>query len=325
MYIVTGGAGFIGSHIVRALNDRGITEILVVDDLSRGEKFFNLNDCTIFDFMGIGEFEKELDRGGPAGKITAILHQGACTDTMEFDGEYMMRVNFTFSKKVLTLALKKKAPMVYASSASVYGANDTFVESPENELPINVYAYSKLAFDQHLRRLMPDIKSTVVGLRYFNVYGPREQFKDKMASMVYQLYLQLKQTGKAKLFEGTGGYGDGEQRRDFVYVGDAVKVNLHFAEQKNSKGIFNVGTGESRSFNAIARTLIKLLGSGEIEYIPFNTALEGKYQSFTEADITALREAGFSRPFTSLEDGIAKCFQEWEGRNLSPAVNGGKS
>ncbi len=312
MYIVTGGAGFIGSHIVRGLNDRGVTDILVVDDLKNGMKIFNLNDCKMSDYMDAAELESMLDRGALGGDITAILHQGACSDTMEYDGRYMMKTNFTFSKKLLHFALEKKIPLVYASSASVYGANTEFKEIPANEHPINVYAFSKLVFDQHVRKLLEGAESTVVGLRYFNVYGPRETLKGKMASMVYQLYRQVKETGSARLFEGTAGYGDGEQRRDFIYVGDVVDINLHFADAPVTKGIFNAGTGKSRTFNAIARAFIKQFGKGTIEYIPFNKTLEGKYQSFTEADPTALRAAGYKKEFTGLEEGIAACFKEWE-------------
>lgn len=314
MFIVTGGAGFIGSQIVKGLNDRGISDILVVDDLENGMKIFNLNDCVISDYMDATEFESLVERRGLGGEVEAVLHQGACSDTMEYDGQYMMEVNFTFSKKILDYALENSIPLVYASSASVYGANTVFKEIPENERPINVYAYSKLVFDQHVRKRLAGAASTVVGLRYFNVYGPRETFKGKMASMVYQLYRQLKETGRARLFRGTAGYGDGEQRRDFVFVGDIVDLNLHFAQATTTKGIFNAGTGSSRSFNAIARALIAQFGSGEIEYVPFNKTLEGKYQSFTEADLTGLREAGCSMDFTSLEDGIAACFSEWEER-----------
>ena len=305
MYIVTGGAGFIGSHIVRELNDQGETNILVVDDLAEGDKFINLADCTIADYMDADEFMDVLENGGLPGDITAILHQGACTDTMEQDGRYMMANNFTFSKHLFKYALKKKIPFVYASSAAVYGGQTTFTVHPDNERPLNIYGYSKLAFDQYVRTRIDKAESTVVGLRYFNVYGPRETKKGRMASMIYQLYNQLKDTGKARLFAGTDGYADGEQRRDFVSVYDVVRVNLHFAKSARTRAIVNVGTGESRSFNDIARALISIQGSGEIEYVPFNQELAGKYQSFTEADLTSLHDAGYSETFLSLEDGIA--------------------
>ncbi len=314
MYLVTGGAGFIGSHIVKALNDRGITDIIVVDDLTQCPRFGNLSDCRIADYLDRGELRKQLDAGTFAASVRAIFHQGACTDTMETDGRYMMDNNFTFSKALLQFALTCRVPFVYASSAATYGASSETRIDPANERPLNVYGYSKLVFDQHVRHLASKAGSTVVGLRYFNVYGPNEAHKGRMASMVYQLNQQLRQTGKARLFEGTGGYGNGEQRRDFVFVGDVVNVNLFFAEDPVRKAIVNVGTGQSRSFNDIARTLISLRGGGEIEYIPFPRELEGKYQSFTEADLSDLRAAGYTAPFTSLEDGIAQCVGAWSAQ-----------
>lgn len=313
MYIVTGAAGFIGSECVKGLNHRGITDILAVDDLSECAKFANLADCTITDYMDRGELLEALEAGIFDAPVTAILHQGACADTMETDGQYMMANNYTFSKWLLSLALERKVPFVYASSAAVYGANATNREEPANERPLNVYGYSKLAFDQHVRSILPSAGSTIVGLRYFNVYGPRETFKGRMASMVYQLYRQLRTNGVARLFRGTGGYGDGEQRRDFVFVGDVVNVNLFFAAGPVRRGIVNVGTGRSRSFNEIAKTLIKLTENGAIEYIPFPKELEGKYQSFTEADLTNLRAIGYDAPFTTLEDGIARSVEAWNG------------
>ena len=306
MHIVTGAAGFIGSNVVRGLNERGVRDILAVDDLKRGEKFLNLRDCEIADFMDKHEFREAIRRGAPGLEAQAVLHQGACADTTESNGHYMMENNFTYSKELLNWALDRKIPFVYASSASVYGAGKQCTETPEYERPLNVYAYSKMLFDRYVRRRLPSVKSTVVGLRYFNVYGPGEQHKGRMASMVYQLYDQLKHTGVARLFDGTDGFAAGEQRRDFIYVGDVVAINLFFAEGKARQGVFNVGTGTSRSFNDIARTLIALLGRGQIEYIPFPESLRGKYQSFTESDISRLRAAGYDRPFTSLEQGIGR-------------------
>ncbi len=311
MYLVTGGAGFIGSHIVRALNDRGITDILVVDDLTDSARFANLADCRIADYLDRRELLQMLEKRSRVAPIRAILHQGACTDTMETDGRYMMENNVSFSKALLNCALTCRVPFVYASSAAVYGASADTLEYPANERPLNVYGYSKLVFDQYVRKLLTRVQTTVVGLRYFNVYGPRETHKGRMASMVYQLYRQLWQTGRARLFQGTGGYGDGEQRRDFVFVGDVVKVNLFFADGPLAKGVFNVGTGSSRSFNDVARTLIEIRGGGQIEYIPFPKELEGKYQSFTEADLGSLRRAGYAEPFIPLEQGIARSVQAW--------------
>ena len=310
MYIVTGGAGFIGSNVVKALNRRGITDILVVDNLSRSEKFRNLADLTIRDYLDKRELRQRLENGTFDVKAEAILHNGACSDTMESDGRYMLDNNFGDSKALLSHALKHRIPFVYASSAATYGASPDFAVDPANERPLNVYGWSKLLFDQHVRPLLPHIESTVVGLRYFNVYGPREHHKGRMMSVLHQLLRQLHETGVCRLFEGTDGYGNGEQVRDFVFVDDIVDINLFFAEGPLRRGIYNAGTGEARSFNAIACALIGLLGSGRIEYIPFPDALRGKYQSFTQADVASLREAGYAKPFTRLEDGIARTLAE---------------
>ena len=310
MIIVTGGAGFIGSNVVKELNRRGRTDILVVDNLERAEKFRNLADLVIQDYLDKRAFRARLDKGTFDLQADAILHNGACSDTMGGDGRYMLENNFGDSKALLAYALAKGIPFVYASSAATYGAGPVFVPDPANERPLNVYGYSKLLFDQHVRHLLPEVRSTVVGLRYFNVYGPREDHKGRMMSVLHQLLRQLKETGVCRLFEGTEGYGNGEQVRDFVFVGDIVDIGLHFAEGPLAKGIHNAGTGKARSFNAIAQTLIKLLGKGAHRLHPLPPALEGKYQSFTQADLTSLRAAGYTQPFTELEDGIRMTLAE---------------
>jgi ADP-L-glycero-D-manno-heptose 6-epimerase len=306
MYIVTGGAGFIGSHLVRGLNARGITDILVVDHLERSAKFLNLRHGQIADYMDKQEFRAAIESGRFEARVDAIFHQGACSDTMEYNGVYMMDNNFTYSKMLLRFALAHQIPFIYASSAAAYGDSATFIEQPAYEKPLNIYGYSKLVFDQYVRRVLPDAPSAVVGLRYFNVYGPHEAHKGRMASMAHQALKQLKATGIIQLYEGSGGYAAGEQRRDFVCVDDLVSVNLFFAAQPRARGIFNVGTGQSRSFNELARTLIQLHGRGEIQYMPFPEGLRDKYQNFTEANLTALRAAGYTAPFISLEEGLAR-------------------
>jgi ADP-L-glycero-D-manno-heptose 6-epimerase len=317
MIIVTGGAGFIGSNLVEALNVSGVSDILVVDRL--GQNYRNLCDLRFADFMQPGEFARALERGALPDRIDAIFHQGACADTTCDDGRYMMENNFTFSKTILHFAVARKIPLVYASSAAVYGSSRSSAMSPRNERPLNLYGLSKLAFDNHVRSIVARSESTVAGLRYFNVYGPRESHKGKMASMVYQLYRQLKSTGRARLFKGTDGYEDGEQQRDFVFVGDVVRVNLALARGPLCKGIFNVGTGIARSFNNVAWTIIGQLGAGATEYIPFPESLAGKYQSFTQADLSALRDAGYTESFTSLEAGIEQSVAAWNRESAPPA------
>ena len=312
MVIVTGGAGFIGSNIVRGLNDRGINDVLVVDEFEDGRELTHVRDCTVVDYMDKREFRRLVEARQLDAGVDAILHQGACSDTMEQDAEFMMDNNFIYSKVLLEYALESGIPFVYASSAAVYGNGSHFAEASSNEAPLNIYGESKLAFDEHVRRILPSVESTVVGLRYFNVYGPNEAHKGRMASMVYQTLVQLKETNVVKLFQGTGGFADGEQRRDFIYVGDVVDVNLHLAFGDTTKGIFNVGTGEARSFNDIANAWISVLDSGEISYVPFPGELDGKYQSFTQADMSALRAAGYEASFTSLEEGIARYHQALE-------------
>jgi len=305
MIIVTGGAGFIGSNIVKALNARGRSDIIVVDNLSSGVKFKNLADCEIADYVDKEDFIARIQAGDDfGGNVEAVFHEGACSSTTEWDGRYMMRNNYDYSKVLLQWCLARKAAYIYASSASVYGAGRVFKEIREHEEPLNVYGYSKFLFDQYVRRILPTAQSQIVGFRYFNVYGPREQHKGSMASVAFHLNNQILDTGKVKLFEGCDGYGNGEQRRDFIYVGDAVDVNLWFLDHPGKSGIFNVGTGRSQPFNDIAHAVIAWHGRGELEYVPFPDHLRGRYQSFTEADISALRVAGYDKPFKTVEQGV---------------------
>lgn len=311
MIIVTGGAGFIGSNIVKTLNERGETDILVVDDLQDGVKFKNIADCEIADYMDKDDFlDRVLKSEKFANKVDAIFHEGACSATTEWDGKFMMKNNYEYSKALLHYCLDHKIAYLYASSASVYGSGTVFSEKREHEEPLNVYGYSKFLFDQYVRRNAAKPKSQVVGFRYFNVYGPREQHKGSMSSVAFHVNNQIKKDGKARLFEGCDGYGNGEQSRDFVYVGDAVAVNLWFMENPGQSGIYNLGTGRSQPFNDVANSVIKFHGKGKIEYIPFPEHLKGRYQSFTEADITALRTAGYESPFKSVEEGVTE-YMQW--------------
>jgi len=305
MIVVTGGAGFIGSQLVSGLNKLGREDILVVDDLSDGKKFENLAVNKIADYIDKSDFRRLIDKGGQlCEKIDLIFHQGACSTTTEWDGQYMMDNNYTYSKEALHFCLERSIPFIYASTAAVYGINSIFIEDPENECPVNVYGYSKLLFDNYVRGLNADIKSQVAGLRYFNVFGPGEAHKKGMASVVYHFNNQIKETGELKLFEGSHGYADGEQLRDFVFVDDIVKVNLWLMNKPNVSGIFNVGTGNSNCFNDVANAVINWHGKGKINYIPFPDALKESYQSFTEADLGMLRSVGYEHEFTSLKVGI---------------------
>ncbi|WP_455223492.1 ADP-glyceromanno-heptose 6-epimerase [Kaarinaea lacus] len=313
MIIVTGGAGFIGSNIVKGLNDRGIKDILVVDDLKDGTKFKNIVDCDIADYLDKGDFINRVQAGQDFGDVKAIFHEGACSTTTEWDGCFMMQNNYEYSKILLHFCLQNKIQYLYASSAAVYGSSSVFKEEQQYEAPLNVYGYSKFQFDQYVRRLKEDFESQVVGFRYFNVYGPREQHKGSMSSVAFHVNNQINESGFAKLFEGCDGYANGEQRRDFVYVGDAVDVNLWFMDHPEKSGIFNLGTGRSQTFKDVANAVIQFYGRGEIKYISFPDNLKGRYQSFTEADISALRAAGYDAPFKTVEEGV-HAYIEWLNR-----------
>jgi ADP-L-glycero-D-manno-heptose 6-epimerase len=319
--IVTGAAGFIGSNLVHALNARGERDIIAVDNLSRAEKVANLRDLEITDFVDKRDFLERLEHGHYDGKVAAVLHQGACSDTMEADGRYMMENNYEYSMALLRWCRARSVRLIYASSASVYGSGREFREARECEAPLNVYGYSKFLFDQVVRRELPRMNLQLAGFRYFNVYGPREAHKGRMASVAFHFFNQYQATGRVRLFEGSGGYGPGEQIRDFVSVEDVVQVNLHFLDNPKASGIFNVGTGRAQSFNDVAvatvnavrtqrgepaQTLDELKRAGAIEYIAFPPALVGKYQSYTQADLAALRRAGYDRAFLSVEEGVRR-------------------
>ena len=323
--IVTGAAGFIGSNIVKALNERGVTRIIAVDNLTRADKFKNLVDCEIADYFDKEEFLECLLGGDFDDAVKAVFHEGACSDTMESDGRYMMENNYRYSLALLDWCQEQKAQFLYASSAATYGGSSEFREERPFEAPLNVYGYSKFLFDQIVRQRLPEASSQIVGFRYFNVYGPRETHKARMASVAFHHFNQFRAERKVRLFEGCDGHGNGEQKRDFVYVGDVAKVNLFFLDHPEKSGIFNLGTGRAQSFNELAvanvnacrglegapkQSLGELLEQGFIEYIPFPDALRGKYQSFTQADLAKLRQAGYDAPFASVDEGVAE-YVKW--------------
>ena len=319
--IVTGAAGFIGSNLVRGLNDRGLTDIIAVDDLTQADKFTNLVDCELADYLDKDDFLARF-ASGAFGKVEAVFHEGACSDTMETDGRYMMDNNYRYSLALLDACDAQHVPFLYASSAATYGAGPRFVEERGAEKPLNVYGYSKFLFDQVVRRRFAEGHSSqVVGFRYFNVYGPREAHKGRMASVAFHNFNEYRASGKVRLFEGWAGYGNGMQQRDFVSVEDVVKVNLDFFDRGVS-GIYNLGTGRAQTFNDVAVAVVnslrqadgkpalpleRLVSEGLIEYITFPDALKGKYQSFTQADLTRLRaEGGYRGEFLDVATGVAR-------------------
>jgi len=319
--LVTGAAGFIGSNLIKALNERGETRVIAVDDLTHGDKFANLVDCEIDDYWDKDEALKKLANPNLSGSIRAVLHQGACSDTTERNGRFMLDTNYRYSAELLEFCRLQRIPFIFASSAAVYGANKHCRESGECEAPLNVYGYSKLLFDRYLRRRWENRTAQVVGLRYFNVYGPREQHKGRMASVAWHFFEQFQNAGRVGLFAGSHGYANGEQRRDFVSVEDCVKVNLYFLDHAERSGIFNVGTGRAQTFNDVAATVINTVGrargqaersidelaaAGCVEYIAFPEDLKGKYQAFTQADLGALRAAGYAEPFLTVQQGVQR-------------------
>lgn len=325
LIVVTGAAGFIGSNLVKALNALGFNDIIAVDNLTNGAKFKNLVDCQIIDFVHKEDFIESIAHGDYDNTIDYIFHLGACSDTTEQDGRYMLENNYEYSSIIFDYTQKNEVPLLYASSAAVYGGHNEFIETPQYESPLNVYGYSKLLFDQLVRRkIKADLKSPVVGLRFFNVYGPKEWHKERMASVVLHNFNQYQKDKKVKLFKGCQGYGDGEQKRDFVSVEDVVDVILYFFKNhiesaKEISGIFNCGTGQARSFNDLALATINSCRSQEglpkltlqeavnqniLEYIDFPQDLANKYQCYTQANLDNLRKAGYKSEFLTLEIGI---------------------
>ncbi|MEQ4619134.1 MAG: ADP-glyceromanno-heptose 6-epimerase [Corticimicrobacter sp.] len=320
MIIVTGAAGFIGSNLVRGLNLRGETDILAVDDLTDGDKFANLASGRISDYMDKDDFRQRVAEDALP-PVTAILHQGACSATTERNGRFMMDNNYRVTLELFEYTQRKRIPFLYASSAAVYGPGPVYAEDLVNEKPLNVYGYSKFLFDQVVRRRFDSLTAQVVGLRYFNVYGPNEQHKGRMASVAFHNMNQFLAEGHVRLFGGWDGYGDGEQSRDFISVEDVVAVNLHFLDNPDVSGIFNCGTGRAQPFNDIAVAVVntlraeqghealslqELVSQGLVRYTEFPDDLKGRYQSFTQADATQLRAAGFEAPMRDVQTGVAE-------------------
>lgn len=313
MIIVTGGAGMIGSTLIKALNKIGIDDILLVDDLSNGRKCLNINDLSIKDYCDKNDFLKKINNKFYFDKVDCLFHQGACSSTTEWNGKYVMENNFEYSKLLLNWCQINKVKFISASSASVYGNGEFgFLEQRSCEKPINMYAFSKFQFDQYLRSVFSKIESQVVSLRYFNVYGPRESHKGDMASTIYHFNNQILTDNECRLFKGIDGFSDGEQKRDFVYVGDCAEVNIWFMNNSDKSGIFNVGTGRAESFNEVAKSIIDwqkknrkdLKEELKIRYIPFPKHLIGAYQNYTKADITSLRKAGYKKDFLTVREGV---------------------
>lgn len=321
---VTGAAGMIGSNLVHGLNAIGIDDVIAVDDLTDGAKYRNLLGAQLSDYFDKSEFYGRFARG-EFGRVDAVLHQGACSDTMEHDGRFMLDTNYRCSKNLLDAAQAQGTRLLYASSAATYGGSAAFREEPAFEQPLNVYGYSKLLFDNVVRCLLPTAHAQVAGFRYFNVYGPREQHKGRMASVAFHHFNQLRETGKVRLFGDYGGFGPGQQSRDFVFVDDVVAVNLWFLEHPDKSGIFNLGTGRAQPFNDVALAVVNairassgeapqplaaLAETGVLEYIDLPPALIGKYQSFTEADLTRLRATGCDHAFADVATGV-RAYVEW--------------
>ncbi len=320
--IVTGAAGFIGSNIVKALNRRGETDIIAVDNLTNGHKFRNLADCDIAHYLDKHEFIRQVREHLVPHDIRAVFHQGACSNTMEHNGQYMMENNYQYSLDLLDWCQDERIPFLYASSAAVYGKGTAFREERALEKPLNVYGYSKFLFDQVVRRrIAQGLTAQVVGFRYFNVYGMREQHKGRMASVAYHHFNQYRSQGYVNLFGAYENYGNGEHSRDFISVEDVAKVNLYFFDNFEKSGIFNLGTGRSQPFNDLAAATVNACRAAEgkpklslaelveqqlIRYIPFPEDLAGKSQSFPQADTEKLRAAGYADDFYTVEQGVER-------------------
>ncbi|HEA83869.1 MAG TPA: ADP-glyceromanno-heptose 6-epimerase [Thermodesulfobacterium geofontis] len=305
--VVTGGAGFIGSNLVEALNQRGEDQIIIVDHLKEGNKWKNLLDLKFLDYIEKDEFLEKIEKGYFK-EVSAIIHLGACSNTTVKDLQFLYLNNYKYSQKLALFSLENNIQFIYASSAATYGDGSLGFSDDESLLPklkpLNPYGFSKQLFDLWL--YYNGLLNKVVGLKYFNVFGEKEFHKGEMRSVVLKAYEQIKKEGKVKLFKSYNpDYRDGEQLRDFIYVKDAVEVTLFFLENPQIKGIFNVGTGKARSFKDLVLAIFSALNiPPNIEYIEMPEYLKKQYQYFTQADITKLRKAGYNKPMWELEDAV---------------------
>lgn len=308
MIVVTGGAGFIGSAIIWQLNQRGEEKIIIIDELGTDDKWKNLVGLKFSDFMNKDEFIKRVKEENVPFDITTVIHMGACSATTEKDADYLMRNNFQYSLELCRYCLPRRARFIYASSAATYGDGSNGYVDDENNLsllkPLNMYGYSKHLFDLWLKK--NKILDKVAGLKFFNVYGPNEYHKDDMRSVVHKAYEQIRDTGKVKLFKSNHpDYKDGEQKRDFIYIKDAVDMTFFFLDNPDKNGIYNVGTGNARTWNDLVSAIFKAMGKPvNIEYVNMPEGIKNKYQYFTQAELKKINDAGYNKPITCIEDGV---------------------
>ena len=305
---VTGADGFIGRNVVAELNARGYDDLLLVDSLGRDDKWRNLLGLQYEDLLGPEDFLASVEKGKIA-DLDAIIHLGACSATTERDADYLLRNNYRYTRTLCEWSLEHNTRFIFASSAATYGDGSQGYRDDVAELPIlrplNMYGYSKHMVDMWARK--HKLFDRIVGLKYFNVFGPYEDYKGDMRSMVSKSYDQIKKDGKVQLFKShRPDYKDGEQMRDFIYVKDAVAVTLHFLEHRNVGGLFNCGTGQARTWKDLVNAVfVAMKRPPQIEFVPMPEVLQGKYQYFTQASMEKLRQAGYTRPFTSLEDAVS--------------------